>query len=62
MHQISTTLRATFLITAGSGGSLIALLQPWQEHLEWGARMLLLVLSIVSVIVGLIVAVRNKTN
>lgn len=45
-----------FAIVAGLCGSVMAALQPWQEQIEWGGRMVLLLLSMASVIVGIFVA------
>lgn len=54
------SIKGLFLVASGAGGSYIAIVRPWQEQLEWGARMALLVLSIASVIVGLVIAARKK--
>jgi uncharacterized membrane protein YfcA len=49
-----------FAIFTGSSGLTIAALKPWQDHIEWSLRIALLVLSIASVIVGLVLASRSK--
>lgn len=44
------------IVTGGVG--FFAALHPWQEQLEWAARMGLVLLSIVSVGLGIMVALR----
>jgi hypothetical protein len=59
----SDLLKAFLPLTTGTAGTIIAAVNPWQEHIEWGLRILLLILSIASVLVGLIIAARaKKTN
>ena len=47
-------------IFTGSGGAIIALIKPWQEHIEWGLRITLLLVSIASVLIGLALTRRGK--
>lgn len=53
-------LKGLYLITTGTAGSWLAVLKPWQEHLESGLRIALLIVSIASVIVGLVIAARKR--
>lgn len=53
-------LKAVFLVATGTGGTLIAALKGWQENIEWSLRILLLVVSIASVIAGLVIACRRR--
>lgn len=54
--------KALFLISSGASGTLIAAIKTWQEHIEWSLRIVLLVVSIASVIVGLVIASRKKAK
>lgn len=47
-----------FAVITGSLGSYIAVIRPWQEQIQWGGQVTLLTLSIVSVCLGILVAVR----
>lgn len=60
MNSFTQTLKGLFLITTGGGGAAIAVIEPWQEHLEWSMRIALLIVSIVSVSIGLWVTTRRK--
>lgn len=60
MNDYINYIKGVFLVALGGNGVAIAQVQPWQQHLEWGARMTLTILSIVSVAVGLYVALRPK--
>lgn len=53
-------LKGLYLVTTGSFGAWLAVLKPWLENIESGLRILLLLLSITSVIVGLVIAARKK--
>lgn len=57
---MSDTLKGLFLIASGLSGSVIAVITKWQEQVEWSLRVMLLLLSIASVVVGLVVAARRK--
>lgn len=54
------SIKGLYLVTSGSFGGWLAVLQPWQEQLESTLRIALLVLSIASVILGLVIAARKK--
>ena len=56
------SLKAVVPLTTGTLGTLIAAVNPWQEHIEWGLRIILLCVSIASVIVGLIIAARRRAS
>lgn len=51
-------LESAFAITVGSGGTYLAVLRPWQEQIQWVGQLTLLGLSIISVSLGILVAVR----
>lgn len=53
--------RASIALITGTAGTIIASVRPWQEHIEWSLRILLLIFSIASVIVGLVIAARKKS-
>lgn len=57
---MTDSLKSLVLVATGSAGTSIAVLKPLQEHIEWSLRITLLVLSIASVIVGLVLAARRK--
>lgn len=59
MHpRLTALLESAFSIVTGSAGTYVAVIRPWQEQAQWAAQMLLLGFSIVSVILGILVAVR----
>lgn len=60
MTHLTDPLKGLFLIGTGTAGGLIAIIKPWQEQIEWTARMALLTLSIASVLLGIWAATRKK--
>ena len=60
MSHLSDSIKGFFLVGWGSAGGIVAVLKPWQENIESGLRIVLLLLSIISVIVGLVIATKPK--
>lgn len=56
--RFTAFLESGFAIITGSFGSYVAVIHSWQEQIQWGAQMALLLLSIISVLLGILVAVR----
>jgi hypothetical protein len=52
-------MESAFAITLGGSGTYMAVIRPWQEQIEWGGRILLLFLSMISVVLGIWLACRS---